>query len=315
MIGSVFLFGIATCAIGFAPDVTAIAVLRFVAGLGIGGALPTATTMTAEYTPARRRTMMVTATIVCVPLGGMLAGLFAHEVLPRYGWRGLFFAGGALPLVLGFVLVRALPESPRYLARRPRAGRNSARCSRGWSGPSRRAPPSPTCGTPARQAAAAASARCSRAVRRATRSRCGARSSCLLAVYAAFSWLPTMLAASGLSVSVAGTSHRVQPRRRDRRAVVRMDDRACRVALAARAVQYRRRGERGVADGCRCEPPHGLADRRKPACTGCSSTRCSRRCMRSARTSTRRPCARRAPRARSRSAGSARSSARSRARS
>lgn len=63
--------------------------------------------------------MMVSATIVCVPLGGMLAGLFAHEVLPRYGWRGLFFAGGALPLVLGFVLVRALPESPRYLARRP----------------------------------------------------------------------------------------------------------------------------------------------------------------------------------------------------
>lgn len=85
----------------------------------VSTALPTATTMTAEYTPARRRTMMVTATIVCVPLGGMLAGLFAHEVLPRYGWRGLSFAGGALPLVLGFVLVRALPESPRYLARRP----------------------------------------------------------------------------------------------------------------------------------------------------------------------------------------------------
>lgn len=61
-------------------------------------------------------------------------------------------------------------------------------------------------------------------------------------------------------------AHRVQPRRRDRRVVVRMGDRACGLALAARAVQHRRRGERGVADGCRCEPPHGLADRRaRPA--------------------------------------------------
>lgn len=113
IIGSVFVFGAATCAIGFAPNVATIAALRFVAGLGIGGALPTATTMTAEYTPARRRTMMVTATIVCVPAGGMLAGLFAHEVLPAYGWRGLFWLGGALPLALGLLLVRALPESPR----------------------------------------------------------------------------------------------------------------------------------------------------------------------------------------------------------
>ena len=263
VIGSVFLFGIATCAIGFAPDVTAIAVLRFVAGLGIGGALPTATTMTAEYTPARRRTMMVTATIVCVPLGGMLAGLFAHEVLPRYGWRGLFFAGGALPLVLGFVLVRALPESPRYLARRParwpELGALLARMER---------PVAPgTAFTDLRDARAAGGrggfgALFASGKARDTIALWCAFFMCLLAVYAAFSWLPTMLAASGLSVSVAGTDHRVQPRRRDRRAVVRMDDRACRVALAARAVQYRRRGERGVADGCRCEPPHGLADRR-----------------------------------------------------
>lgn len=118
LIGSVFLFGVATCSIGFAPNVATIAALRFIAGLGIGGALPSSTTMTAEFTPGRRRTLAVTATIVCVPLGGMLAGLFAGHVLPLYGWRGLFWIGGALPLVLGFVLVAALPESPRFLARR-----------------------------------------------------------------------------------------------------------------------------------------------------------------------------------------------------
>ncbi|MCL4631903.1 MFS transporter [Burkholderia cenocepacia] len=206
VIGSVFLFGLATCAIGFAPDVATIAMLRFCAGLGIGGALPTATTMTAEYTPARRRTMMVTATIVCVPLGGMLAGLFAHEVLPRYGWRGLFFAGGALPLVLGFVLVRALPESPRYLARRParwpELGALLARMQR---------PVAPgTVFTDTKDARAPGSrggfgALFASGQARDTIALWCAFFMCLLAVYAAFSWLPTMLAASGLSVSVAGS--------------------------------------------------------------------------------------------------------------
>jgi hypothetical protein len=56
VIGSVLLFGSATCAIGLAPNLMTIAVLRFLAGLGIGGALPSSTTMTAEFTPLRRRT-------------------------------------------------------------------------------------------------------------------------------------------------------------------------------------------------------------------------------------------------------------------
>jgi AAHS family 4-hydroxybenzoate transporter-like MFS transporter len=85
VIASVFLFGAATCSIGFAPDVIIIAALRFVAGLGIGGALPGSTTMTAEFTPARRRTLAVTATIVCYPLGGMIAGLFPCILPPMAG--------------------------------------------------------------------------------------------------------------------------------------------------------------------------------------------------------------------------------------
>ncbi len=85
LVGSVFLFGSATVLIGFAPDVQAIAFIRFFAGLGIGAALPCASTMTAEYTPQRYRTLAVTTTIICYPLGGMLAGLFAGQVLPVLG--------------------------------------------------------------------------------------------------------------------------------------------------------------------------------------------------------------------------------------
>src|SRR3954471_4686048 len=47
LIGSVLLFGVATCAIGLSSNLLAIGLLRFVAGLGIGGTLPSATTLAA----------------------------------------------------------------------------------------------------------------------------------------------------------------------------------------------------------------------------------------------------------------------------
>ena len=113
---SVFVFGATTVAIGFTPNLLTLTVLRFIAGMGIGGALPCSSTMTAEFTPARARTLAVSLTIVCYPLGGMLAGLFAGLILPAYGWRGLFWIGGLLPVLFSLILVFTMPESPRFLA-------------------------------------------------------------------------------------------------------------------------------------------------------------------------------------------------------
>ncbi len=117
LVTSVFLFGSATMLIGFAPDVMTIAMIRFFAGLGIGAALPAATTLTAEFIPFRHRTMAVTTAIVCYPLGGMLAGLAAGQILPIHGWRTFFFIGGALPIAYALFLILMLRESPKYLAR------------------------------------------------------------------------------------------------------------------------------------------------------------------------------------------------------
>ena len=117
LVASVFLFGTSTMLIGLAPDVTTIALIRFFAGLGIGAALPAATTLTAEFIPFRHRTMAVTTAIVCYPLGGMLAGLAAGQILPVHGWRTFFFIGGALPIAYALFLILMLRESPKYLAR------------------------------------------------------------------------------------------------------------------------------------------------------------------------------------------------------
>ncbi|MEO6273222.1 MAG: MFS transporter [Rhodoferax sp.] len=205
VIGSVFVFGAATCAIGLSPDLFTIGALRFVAGLGIGGALPSSTTMTAEFTPQRRRTLAVTATIVCVPLGGMLAGIFASYVMPLYGWRGLFFIGGSLPLVVAVALAFLLPESPRYLARHPSRWAELEGLLARMSRP------------------VLAGTVFSDGAEQKTERRQGIRAlfdvgfardtiaiwcaffMCLLAVYSAFSWLPTMLVAEGMNVAIAAT--------------------------------------------------------------------------------------------------------------
>src|SRR5215831_2833476 len=108
LLGSVITFGILTIGVAFAQDIPTLITLRFLAGLGLGGAMPTATAISSEYVPRRQRPVAVTLTIVCVPLGGSLAGFVGGMVLPRFGWRGLFLVGGALPLLMAAVLLQVL---------------------------------------------------------------------------------------------------------------------------------------------------------------------------------------------------------------
>ena len=117
LLGSVISFGVLTLLMAFVDDVSTLMALRFFAGLGLGGAMPNAAALASEYVPLRRRPFAVTLTVVCIPLGGTLAGFTGAVILPAYGWRALFFVGGTLPLVLAALLWKVLPESPRYLAR------------------------------------------------------------------------------------------------------------------------------------------------------------------------------------------------------
>ncbi|WP_370682001.1 MFS transporter [Comamonas sp. GB3 AK4-5] len=203
VITSVFVFGSATCFIGLAGDVWTLAALRFVAGLGIGGALPAATTVAAEFTPAHRRTLAVTATIVCVPLGGMLAGLFAAEVLPRLGWRWLFYIGGTFPLLLGLMLLAVLPESPRFLARYASRWEELRRLQARMGRPVDRAASFSNASEAQVGPHAGFHTLFQPLFVRDTVAVCLTFFMCLTAVYSAFSWLPTMLTTEGLSPGLA----------------------------------------------------------------------------------------------------------------
>ncbi len=115
---SMLSFAALTLAISTVNGLAMLAVLRFIAGVGLGGAMPNAAALASEYVPRRQRPFAVTLTIVCIPLGGSLAAYLSARVLPIYGWRSLFVLGGTIPIVLALVLFKILPESPRFLASR-----------------------------------------------------------------------------------------------------------------------------------------------------------------------------------------------------
>ena len=119
LIACVMLFGALTCVMALVESIGALSLLRFLAGIGLGGAMPNAATISSEYVPTRQRAFAVTATIVCIPLGGALAGEIAAFVIPVSGWRALFMVGGGLAIVIGVLLWRLVPESPKFLARHP----------------------------------------------------------------------------------------------------------------------------------------------------------------------------------------------------
>ena len=117
LLGSVIAFGVLTVLVSFSTSIPMLTALRFLSGLGLGGAMPNAAAISSEYVPRRQRPFAVTLTVVCIPLGGSLAGLIGGWVLPAFGWRALFLVAGVIPIVLAVVLLKLLPESPRYLLR------------------------------------------------------------------------------------------------------------------------------------------------------------------------------------------------------
>src|SRR2546426_5011192 len=199
---SMLSFAVLTLAISTVNGPLILGVLRFLAGLGLGGAMPNAAALSSEYVPRRHRPFAVTLTIVCIPLGGTLAGLLGAEILPRYGWRGLFLVGGIVPLVLSAILLKVLPESPRYLARQRARWPELASLLRRLGHDM----PDDTAFVDAReQAVVRASARSLVApeFRRDTLALCASFFFCLLSVYIGTYWVPSLLTSAGFGVGIA----------------------------------------------------------------------------------------------------------------
>jgi AAHS family 4-hydroxybenzoate transporter-like MFS transporter len=115
---SVFVFGICTLFVAHANSFNEILVYRFLTGLGLGGVLPNLLALTSEYSPARLRGRIMLMMFSGIPVGSVVGALLGSVIVPAWGWRGFLYIGAIFPIVLGLVLLKALPESLMFLVTR-----------------------------------------------------------------------------------------------------------------------------------------------------------------------------------------------------
>jgi AAHS family 4-hydroxybenzoate transporter-like MFS transporter len=107
-------FGAFSLLAATAESAQSMVVLRLITGFGLGGTLPNAIALTAEYMPRRLRATGVMVMFTGFPLGAAIGGFVAASLISRFGWRSVFVVGGILPCVIAVLLLR-LPESIRFL--------------------------------------------------------------------------------------------------------------------------------------------------------------------------------------------------------
>ena len=112
LIGCAVVFGVFSLLSAFAGSPIQLAELRFPTGLGLGGGIPLAVALAADFAPPTVRGRLVI--LMCLGVGGGFAvgGLLASQLVVLFGWPSIFVMGGALPLALVPALALWLPESP-----------------------------------------------------------------------------------------------------------------------------------------------------------------------------------------------------------
>jgi len=114
----VALFGLLTAACAFVSSIDQLAALRFVAGIGLGGAIPNAIALNAEFAHHKTRAGVIGVMFVGYTLGGALPGWVAGGLVGSLGWQVVPLIGGVGAVVLACVLFLKMSESLRFLASR-----------------------------------------------------------------------------------------------------------------------------------------------------------------------------------------------------
>ena len=119
ILGCAVIFSIFTILCAFAPNAAVFGALRLLAGIGLGGLVPSANALVAELVPAKWRSTIATLMMSGVPIGGSIAALVGIQMIPAFGWESMFLVA---VLALVIVVPLGLKYLPETLAlRRPAA--------------------------------------------------------------------------------------------------------------------------------------------------------------------------------------------------
>jgi MFS transporter, AAHS family, 4-hydroxybenzoate transporter len=115
LIQSVVVFGLFALFTPMSTSYNHLIILRFLTGLGLGGASATFVSLSTEYAPARVRATIVALMWAMVPLGNVVGGLLSSAILPSHGWMIVYYVGGVIPICIAIVMVFLVPESLGFM--------------------------------------------------------------------------------------------------------------------------------------------------------------------------------------------------------
>lgn len=118
LIGAMLFLALFVYLTARADSVQELLALRFATGLCMGAVIPNAVALAGEFSPARMRVTLMMIASSGLVLGGAIGGVIAAALIPAFGWRSVFLAGAALPLLTVLLMLAALPESLQFLAMR-----------------------------------------------------------------------------------------------------------------------------------------------------------------------------------------------------
>ena len=98
LIGATLYFSALTLVTAQVTTLDQLLIIRLIAGLGLGAIMPNAVALVGEYSPRRSRVMAMLVVSNGFTIGAAVAGFIATYLIPRFGWRSVFYFGGTVPL-------------------------------------------------------------------------------------------------------------------------------------------------------------------------------------------------------------------------
>ncbi|MCO4255810.1 MFS transporter [Pseudarthrobacter cellobiosi] len=111
IIGCAILFSVFTILCAFSPNAVVFGALRLLAGIGLGGLVPSANALVAELVPTKWRPTVATLMMSGVPIGGSIAALVGIPLIPAFGWPAMFLVAVLAVIVVIPLGLRYLPET------------------------------------------------------------------------------------------------------------------------------------------------------------------------------------------------------------
>jgi AAHS family 4-hydroxybenzoate transporter-like MFS transporter len=124
LIGLTVLFAVLTLLTARASSISELLIIRFIAGMGLGGIQPNGMALMGEYSPRAVRILLMMIVSNGFNIGAAFGGFVSAWLIPSFGWRSVFYFGGIVPLAIAVLMFFLLPESLQFLVLKGRHNSN-----------------------------------------------------------------------------------------------------------------------------------------------------------------------------------------------